>query len=200
MEEYTQHLIDVNKDNLDHVISFVDVMDGKAKFILTLVLVLTGYLVTQLGPYLDAQAKSGPIHPWAPVFFVILDLAAVGCLFFFVWTAITVVCAINPRLKQETKRPSPLFFDTIAGMSHEEFKKTMTDIVPNKVVDTLIDQTYDNAVIVKEKTKYVRRSINLFWWGMILFFTFSIGRPILVARLRVTFSLSAAPRGYAFWC
>src|SRR5437870_4496139 len=80
MDEDSKYLIDVNKDNLDRVISFVDVMDGKAKFILTLVLALTAYLVTQLGPYLDAHAKWGLGHPWAPVFFVLLDLVALACL------------------------------------------------------------------------------------------------------------------------
>ena len=57
--EDTTYLIDVNKDNLDRVIGFVDVIDGKAKFILSLVLALTAYLVAQLGPYLDAHAKWG---------------------------------------------------------------------------------------------------------------------------------------------
>jgi hypothetical protein len=41
MEDDTKHLIDLNRDNLARAIAFGGVMDGKAKFILTLVLALT---------------------------------------------------------------------------------------------------------------------------------------------------------------
>src|SRR6266446_10404132 len=122
MDEETKHLIDVNRDNLDRVIGFVDVMDGKAKFTLTLVLALTAYLVTQLGPYIDAHAKWGTGHPWAPVFFVLLDVLVFGCLGCFIATAITVICAISPRTCQHSGRVSPLFFGTIASMPIADFK------------------------------------------------------------------------------
>ena len=186
MEEDTKYLIDVNKDNLDRVIGFVDVMDGKAKFILTLVLALTAYLVTQLGPYLDAHAKWGTIHPWAPVFFVILDHIALACLACFISTAITVVCAISPRTAQHSGRVSPLFFATIASMPIEDFKTTMKTITPNDVIDQLADQTFDNAKIVAQKTGYVLRSVNLFWWGMTCFFAFTVFRPILLTLVGPT--------------
>ena len=177
----TKYLIDVNKDNLDRVIGFVDVMDGKAKFILTLVLALTAYLVTQLGPYIDAHAKWSTGHAWSPVFFVILDLLAIACLGCFITTAITVVCAISPRTAQHSGRVSPLFFGTIATMPLEDFKTTMKAITSNDVIDQLADQTFDNAKIVSQKTGYVRRSIKLFWWGMTCFFAFTIFRPILLS-------------------
>ena len=180
-EEQTKHLIDVNKDNLDRVISFVDVMDGKAKFILTIVLALTAYLVAQLGPYLDAHAKWGGSHTWAPAFFVILDIFALACLACFILTAITVVCAISPRTTQHSGRVSPLFFGTLVDMGIEDFKKTMKSITPDDVIDQLADQTFDNAKIVTQKTELVRRSINLFWWGMTCFFVFTVFRPILVS-------------------
>lgn len=181
MDEDTKHLIDVNKDNLDRVIGFVDVIDGKAKFILTLVLALTAYLVTQLGPYIDAHAKWGNGHPWAPVFFVILDLLALSCLGCFITTAITVICAISPRTTQHSGRVSPLFFGTIASMPIEDFKATMKTIAPNDVIDQLADQTFDNAKIVAQKTVHVRRSINFFYYGMTCFFAFTIFRPILLS-------------------
>ena len=181
MDEDTAYLIDVNKDNLDRVIGFVDVIDGKAKFILTLVLALTAYLVAQLGPYLDAHATWGNGHAWAPVFFVILDLVALACLGCFISTAITVICAISPRTTQHSGRISPFFFGTIASMPIEDFKTTMKTITPNDVINQLADQTFDNAKIVTQTTGYVRRSINLFWWGMTCFFAFTIFRPILLS-------------------
>ena len=183
MDEDTKHVIATNKENLDRVIRFADVMDGKAKFILTIVLALAAYLVAQLGPYMDAHAKWGSMNNWAPPFFVILDLIAVACLACFIATAITVVCAISPRLTQHSGKASPLFFGTIAGMSIEEFKKAMTELTPNNVIDLLADQTFDNAKIVKQKTAHVQRSIKLFYIGMTCFFAFTIGRPILLSLI-----------------
>lgn len=181
MDDDTKYLIDVNKENLERVIKFVDVMDGKAKFIFTLALALTAYLVTQLGPYLDAHAKCCALNVWAPPFFVVLDAMVLGCLGCFIATAIMVICAITPRTGQHSGRTSPFFFGTIASLPLEDFKKAMNEITPNQVIDQLADQTYDNAKIVKQKTNYVRRSIKLFYCGMACFFAFTVGRPLLLS-------------------
>ena len=55
-------------------------------------------------------------------------------------------------------------------MPIEDLKRTMKTVTANDVIDQLADQTFDNAKIVLQKTGYVRRSINLFWWGMTCFF------------------------------
>jgi len=181
MDDDTSGLIDLNKDNLSRVIGFVDVMDAKAKFVLTLALALTSYLVTQLGPYLDAHRRWSVVTNWAPPFFVVLDLAAIACLALFLWTAIVVVDTIKPRTTRHTGKSSPLFFATIADMAHEDFKATMKRLTPNEIIDLLADQTYDNARIVCQKTAAVQRSVKLFCWGMACFFAFTIGRPILLS-------------------
>ena len=110
MDDETKQIIDTNKDNLARVLGFVNVMDGKAKFILTLVLALTGYLVTQLGTYANAHARWASMPNWAPPFFVILDIAALGCLACFTATALIVIQCIKPRTKRHTGKDSPIFF------------------------------------------------------------------------------------------
>ena len=103
-------IIDTNKENLARVIAFGNLMDGKATFILTLALALTGYLVSQLGPYLDAHAKWATAPNWAPTFFVILDGVALACLTCFTLTAINVIRCMKPRTTRHTGKTSPLFF------------------------------------------------------------------------------------------
>lgn len=90
------------------------VMDSKARFVLTLVLALTAYLVSQLGGYMEAHARWTAMPSWAPTFFVILDALALASVFCFITIAISVVRTIAPRLSQHSGRPSPLFFATIA--------------------------------------------------------------------------------------
>ena len=181
MDEDKKTVIETNKDNLARVIGFANVMDGKATFILTLALALTGYLVSQLGPYLDAHAKWATAPNWAPTFFVILDAVALACLTCFTLTAINVIRCIKPRTIRHTGKTSPLFFMTIAEGSHEEFKATMKTLTPDGIIDHLADQTYDNAKIVQAKTANVHRSFTLFLVGLCCFLAFTIGRPILVS-------------------
>lgn len=181
MDDAQKLVIDANKENLSRVIGFANVMDGKATFILTLVLALTGYLVTQLGPYADAHAKWATLPNWAPTFYVLLDAVALACLGCFSATAIIVIRCIKPRINRHTGKSSPLFFMTIAEGSHEDFKATMKTLTPDGIVDHLADQTYDNAKVVQAKTANVLRSFTLFLCGLCCFLAFTIGRPILLS-------------------
>ncbi len=181
MEEDTKHIIDVNRDNLARIIGFVGVMDSKAAFVLTLVLALTAYLVSQLGPFLTAHVEHRAANAWAPVFFVLLDTLALACLCCFVADTLIIIHAIKPRTERHTGKHSPLFFDTIAMMPCEEFKDRMQNITPNQYIENLIDQAFDNAKIVRQKTASVQRSVTIFCWGLGFFFAFTIGRPILIA-------------------
>lgn len=180
MDDDTKYRIEVNKHNLTRIISFVGVMDSKAKFILTLVLALTAYLVTQLGSFLEVHGRWGAMTNWAPSFFVLLDLMAAVCLCCFIAAAVKVLCVISPRIDQHSGRTSPLFFDTIAKMPIEDFKAIMKQLAPNDVIELLADQTYDNAKVVQQKTADVQQCVKLFLWGMASFFGFTIGRTILV--------------------
>lgn len=181
MDEHTKYLLDLNEDNLRRTIGFVDVIDSKAKFVLTVVLALTAYLVTQVGPFADAHSRWGTVSRWAPIFFVLLDLAAACCLVCFVAAAIKVIRVITPRVGQHSGRPSPLFFDTIAKMPLEDFKAAMKHMVPNEYLDRVLDQCYDNAKILQLKTATVLEGIRLLYGGMLCFFVFTVGRPILLS-------------------
>ena len=192
MDDDKKLLIDTNKENLSRVISFANVMDGKATFILTLVLALTGYLVSQLGPYLDAHAHWASTN-WAPTFFFLLDVAAFGCLACFTTTAIYVVRCIKPRVKRHTGKTSPLFFGTIAEGSHEEFKAIMKTLTPESVIDTLADQTFDIAKIVQEKMCNVQHGFTYFLCGLCCFLAFTIARPIVLSLSQPPIEKPAKP-------
>ena len=180
MDQDTQYLIDVNQANLERVIGFVGVMDAKAKFVLTLVLALTGYLVTQLSSFIDAHTRIDMMPPWAATLMILLDLAAATCLAFFITAAIIAIRAIQPSTIRHTGKTSPLFFHTIADTSHEAFKQQMKTLLPNELIDLLADQTYDNAKIVQQKTQAVQRSMKTFFIGLACFFAFTIGRTIII--------------------
>ena len=153
MDDETKYRIEANEHNLARTIGFVGIIDTKATFVLSLVLALTAYFVAQLGPFLNAHVQHQKPNPWEPVFFVLLDLVATACLTCFLIDAIIIIHIIKPRTGQHTGKASLLFYGTIATMPCEDFKKQMGSISPNEYADLLIDQTFDNAKILHQKTK-----------------------------------------------
>lgn len=180
MEADNKYLIDLNQANLERIIGFVSVMDAKAKFVLTLVLALTGYLVSQLSSFIDAHTRIASMPSWAGTLIILLDVAAIACVALFIRSAIIAIQAMRPATTRHTGKASPLFFDTIANMAHEEFKQRMKTLLPNEALDLIADQTYDNAKIVQQKTRAVQRSIKAFFLGLACFFIFTIGRTVVI--------------------
>jgi hypothetical protein len=176
MDDNDRYLLDINKDNLTRVIGFASAYDTKANFALTIILALTAYLTAELPSYIDAHAKH-PTHTW----FALLDLAAIGCLGFFLWAVVLIVMTIRPDVGQHTQKPSPLFFQNIALMPLDDFRKTMASLPVNEALHLLAEQTYDNAKVVAKKHARVHAAINRFFWGVLCFLAFTIGRSILLA-------------------
>lgn len=178
MDDNERYLLDINKDNLARVIGFAGIYDTKANFTLTVILALTAYLVAELPAYIDAHAKH-PTHAW----FALLDLAAIGCLGFFLWAAALIILTIRPNASQHTQKPSPLFFQSIASMPLDDFRKTMASLPVSEALHLLAEQTYDNAKVVATKHARVHEATNRFFWGVLCFLIFIIGRSILLALI-----------------
>lgn len=178
MDDNDRYLVDINKDNLSRVIGFASTYDTKANFALTVILALTAYFVAELPSYIDAHAKH-PAHAW----FALVDLAAIGCLGFFLWAVVLIVVTIRPNVSQHTQKPSPMFFQSIASMPLDEFRKTMASLPVSDALRLLAEQTYDNAKVVATKHARVHVAINRFFWGVLCFLAFTIGRSILLALI-----------------
>lgn len=176
MDDNDRYLLDINKDNLTRVIEFAGTYDTKANFALTIILALTAYLVAELPSYIDAHTK----HPQSP-WFVLADLAAFGCLGFFLWAVVLIVMTIRPNVSQHSQKPSPLFFQSIASMALDEFKSKMAALKVDDALCLLAEQTYDNAKIVATKHVRVHDAINRFFWGVLCFLVFTVARSILSA-------------------
>jgi hypothetical protein len=178
MDDNDRYLLDINKDNLSRVVGFASTYDTKANFALTVILALTAYITAELPSYIDAHAKH-PAHAW----FALLDLAVIGCLGCFLWAVVLIVVTIRPNVSQHTQKPSPLFFQSIASMPLDDFRKTMASLPVNEALRLLAEQTYDNAKVVARKHARVHDAINRFFWGVLCFLVFTVGRSILLALI-----------------
>jgi Family of unknown function (DUF5706) len=179
MNDNDRYLLDINKDNLTRVIGFASTYDTKANFVLTIILALTAYLIAELPSYIAAHAKH-PQNPW----FALADVAAIGCLSFFLWAVALIVMTIRPNVVQHSQKPSPLFFQSIASMAFDDFKNKMASLKADEALCLLAEQTYDNAKVVATKHARVHDAINRFFWGVLCFLIFTIARSILLALVR----------------
>jgi hypothetical protein len=180
MNDNDRYLLDINKDNFARIIGFAGAYDAKANFVLTVILALTAYLVAELPSYVDAHAKH-PTHAW----FALLDLSFIGCVGLFLWALVLIVLTIRPNVTQHSQKHSPLFFQTIAAMPLDDFRKLMTTLSMNSAIDLIAEQTYDNAKIVARKHARVHDAITRFFLGVLCFLVFTIGRSILLALRKV---------------
>lgn len=66
-------------------------------------------------------------------------------------------------------------------MPLDDFRKAMASPPVNESLRLLAEQTYDNAKVVAKKHARVHEAINRFFWGVLCFLAFTIGRSILLA-------------------
>ena len=69
---------------------------------------------------------------------ILLDIAAITCLAFFISAASMAIRAIQPNTTRHTGIASPIFFDSIADMAHETFKQQMKTLTPDELLDFLV--------------------------------------------------------------
>jgi hypothetical protein len=69
-------------------------------------------------------------------------------------------------------------------MALDDFKKKMASLEVDEALCLLAEQTCDNARVVATKHTRVHEAINRFFWGVLCFLVFTIGRSILLALVR----------------
>lgn len=99
----------------------------------------------------------------------ILYVVCAGCLL----SAITkIVDVIRPRLaKQPTNK---LFFQSVARMQPDEFRRSILDMPPEQTLDELIDQAYQTSIIAQDKFKCLNSAINWLMGGGLIGIFFAL--------------------------
>ncbi|HZE68929.1 MAG TPA: Pycsar system effector family protein [Pyrinomonadaceae bacterium] len=183
MEADELNQVSACENNLARASGWAGVADQKAGFILTLTLVVLGYLTTQLGDFFSALFSKWSASPSAPALFVFLILVLLTALVGMVGAIINLVSLIRPRLAPASAKQSLLFFQTIAPMPCDEFTQALTTLDQKGYVNALCDQTHNVSKIVVEKFRKLNASINWFWVGVGAVVVFSFFRPLFVKLL-----------------
>lgn len=172
-----KHRIEASYKNLERVIGFVSVADNKAKFILSIELIILGFLMSQAKIIFRISVllwKSGEYLTICGSIGFLLVFA-----FYIFFASISIVNLINvilPKRKVKTRKKSLFYFQTIAEMEPDEFKNKIKNISEEEIIEELSDQTFNNAVIVAKKFDEIQASIkwllgSLVLWLLLLIIT-----------------------------
>lgn len=165
-------LIALNERNLARLIGWVGVIDSKAKFILSVIIVVLGYSLTRVASLtstciglLDKKAVSPAI---------LLVLLLLGTLVCLLLSFVYLVSIIFPKRKPYTGKASYFYYESIAAMPAADFQTKMSSISEDETIVGLVDQSYNIAKVVKSKFDQLSTSIILFLVSVGLLILFSI--------------------------
>ena len=171
-------LIHVNQENLDRVISWISIIDSKAKFVLTIILVLLGYLITGVETLIDASQSFWSQRLYYSI--IVTDLLFLLAFASLLVSMAYLISIIFPKRKAYTQKSSAFYYQSISAMAVADFQNTMRSLNEDEIIDLLSDQTYNNAKVVVKKFDQLCTSIIWFWIGLGLLITYIAASSILM--------------------
>ena len=166
-------LIEINRQNLDRVILWIQNADTKASIVLAF---NGGLMVFLAGKVYDAKSLfqyafcSGPL--------LLLLLCAIFFIAFFCFSIYFALRTLLPSTSPTAKNKL-MFFGTIAGLSEEEFKKKALSLGEDEALENLVEQTYINSKIARDKFDNLKKSWKFLIGAGMLALLFVIGLLIV---------------------
>lgn len=175
------NLVSLLENNLERVLKWVSVVDAKAKFTLSILLIVLGYSISQVSQLVNLLGKIPKEEiKWVGI---ALTIVLSGTFFCLLISFINLVSIIYPKRDPSTGRDSVFFFESIAEMSATEFNEKLTSMTIGQLANELNDQTYNSAKVVKKKFDQLSNSIKWFYVSLSLLIIFLITQQILQALL-----------------
>lgn len=167
-----KELIPLNERNFARVIGWISIIDSKAKFIFSVIIVVLGYSVARIEPLIKTCTTLWEKKAISPaLILVFFMLAAFVCL---IISFVYLLFIIYPKRKPYTGKASHFFYESIAQMSASDFQAKMSSMSLNEAIDGLSDQTYNIAKVVKKRFDQLSISGILFLISLGLLILFSI--------------------------
>lgn len=138
------------------VISWINSVDTKASYALSLTSILTGFILIQGIPQAFSSIRDSESFSMALLGGVIL----VSLLYLSSYAAILLlVCAIVARTSANNINRSHLFFGHISKMDLGKYVQEFTDLTEEQYVNELLEQIHTNSKICMKKISFYQRGI-----------------------------------------
>ncbi|MEE9554206.1 MAG: Pycsar system effector family protein [candidate division Zixibacteria bacterium] len=160
--------IEIQKSNYEWLLNSINNADAKAGFLITVVLALIGFTLTQLNGILDYGFSANCIR-------ICIITVTILVLAFLLISLSFAIAAIWPRLTKKSK--SIFYFNSIRNLNKEEYTKWVLQQDENSILDDISGQVWYLSKIVENKYRNIR-------FGM-LFFGLSILFLLLIYLVRL---------------
>lgn len=155
-----QTLISHTKEGAEHTLdlvnSWINAVDTKASYALSLTSILTGFIMIQGVP----QAFSSLCNAQAITFQILINAALVFLLYLSSYIAISLlVSAIMARVKSTSGITSHLFFGHIANSDLCQFSQEFITLTEEQYTKELLEQIHTNSSICMKKCTYYQCGI-----------------------------------------
>lgn len=155
-----QQLLPHTKESAEHTLdlinSWINTIDTKASYALSLTSILTGFILIQGVP----QAFSSFVASEKISFSVFASAILVALLYIFSYSAICLLLiAIMARVTPKSNANSHLFFWHISKWKLQQYTKEFTTLTEAEYVNELLEQIHTNSNICSKKSTYYQRGI-----------------------------------------
>lgn len=155
-----REIITSTKENaehtLDQVTSWVNSVDTKASYALSLTSILTGFILIQGIP----QAFSAACVAESISISLLVGVVLVFLLYLSSYVAILLlVYAIMARVSTGNKNGSHLFFGHISKRDLAEYVQEFTELTEDQYINELLEQIHTNSKICMKKISFYQRGI-----------------------------------------
>ena len=148
--------------------------DRKAQLLLRLVIGL--FMVAFIGvpPAVVALLRYAHTGGWAFALFLAVVILYVVCSICLLMSIMKIITAIRPRLADNPDMPTNLFFQSVARMQPDEFRKMILEIGPDEALEDMVNQTYHTALVAKVKYERINEAINWMLGGGLFGIVFAL--------------------------
>ncbi|MBW1728644.1 MAG: hypothetical protein JRJ62_13945 [Deltaproteobacteria bacterium] len=159
--------IEIQKSNYEWLLNSINNADAKAGFLITVVLALIGFTITQMDRELYYSNNSECLE-------IYLILMIIAVLVFSVISLSFAVAAVWPKFTEGSK--SIFYYNAIHSLDKEDYTEWVSKTDDNALFEDISGQVWYLSRIIKNKYKYIR--IGMLFFGLsliILILTYLIG-------------------------
>ena len=179
-QDKNQYLISLNENNLTRVINWVSAVDSKANFVLTIVLVVAGIVISQIDHAIELSVRLWYSREYSLV--IIMGGLLLGAMYYLTKSLVYLLIVIYPKRIPYTQKDSAFFYDSISGMASTDFTSEMESIKLQDAIRGLADQTYNLSKVVSAKFDQLSVSIKSFSVGLSFFVIYML-LEIIISKI-----------------
>jgi Pycsar effector protein len=157
------HVTELAKLLYEHIEGQIARVDTKAQLVLAADTILVVILTS-----IDKSIVTGILNNTAPLINKLTSILIISMFIALIISIYYTLLVIKPEFRSRQKRPSRLYFGSIAQLGEEEFVEKFLNQSSHDVVTSVLGQVYAKSQVAERKFIVIRNSLNFLFVALIL--------------------------------